>query len=216
MDHHPNYAGGGFPWELRPEGDVALREEWATGASASKIAARLTERLGAVVTKNSVIGRAHRLGLPSRGSPIQRGAAKQGAAAVHVAAQRATSEYTLRRRAKKAEGIRPAKVATLPPVVAAPEPAPAPRPLAAPREGCRFPLWGDARPTHRYCDQPRITNREGTPASAYCAEHHRRCTVRVAPWSEERAAMMRAIHSRTNGAGRTKLLTSTRLAGEIA
>jgi GcrA cell cycle regulator len=219
--HHPNYAGAGFPWELRPEADKALREEWATGAPTSTIATRLTKRLGATITKSSVIGRVHRLGLPSRPSPIRRDAAKLGAGAVTIAAQRATSEYTLRRRAKKAEGIRPAKVAMLPPVEVAPEPAPAPRPLAAPRDGCRFPLWGDGRPTHRYCDQPRITNREGTPTSAYCAEHHRRCTVRAITLSaEQRAAiaqrMFLARAARTQQDGRTKLVTSSRLGGDLA
>lgn len=192
--HHPNYAGAGFPWELRPEGDEALREEWATGAPASVIATRLTKRLGAAITKSSVLGRVHRLGLPGRASPIRREAAKAGAGAVTVAAQRATSEYTLRRRAKKAEGIRPAKVAMLAPVVAEAPPAPAPaiartvqelaarvRASAMPRvapmragEGCRYPLWGDERrpALRRFCDQPRRTGRDGVPNSAYCPACH--------------------------------------------
>ncbi|HEV7455127.1 MAG TPA: hypothetical protein VGN96_00005, partial [Roseococcus sp.] len=119
-----------------------------------------------------------------------------GAGAVTIAAQRATSEYTLRRRAKKAEGIRPAKVAMLPPVEVAPEPAPAPAPAMArtvqdlaamvrasalPRvapqragEGCRYPLWGEERrpAERRFCDQPRRTGRDGVPNSAYCPACH--------------------------------------------
>lgn len=48
------------------ENIAALRQLWAQGLSASQIA----ERLGAV-TRNAVIGKAHRLGLASRPSPIR-------------------------------------------------------------------------------------------------------------------------------------------------
>ena len=47
-----------------PVRDAALRHHWATGLSARKIG----EAMG--VGKNSVIGRAHRLGLPKRESPF--------------------------------------------------------------------------------------------------------------------------------------------------
>lgn len=45
---------------------TALQQLWAQGLSASQIA----ERLGSV-TRNAVIGKAHRLGLASRPSPIK-------------------------------------------------------------------------------------------------------------------------------------------------
>lgn len=44
-----------------------LRELWAQGLSASEIAAALGE-----ITRNAVIGKAHRLGLSARPSPIKR------------------------------------------------------------------------------------------------------------------------------------------------
>ncbi len=44
-----------------------LRRLWAQGLSASQIA----KRLGNEITRNAVIGKAHRLGLASRPSPIQ-------------------------------------------------------------------------------------------------------------------------------------------------
>ncbi len=43
-----------------------LRELWEQGLTASQIAAELS------VTRNAVIGKAHRLGLSGRASPIQR------------------------------------------------------------------------------------------------------------------------------------------------
>jgi GcrA cell cycle regulator len=45
----------------------ALRTHWDAGLSASQIA----EKLGEGVTRNAVIGKAHRLGLKSRPSPVK-------------------------------------------------------------------------------------------------------------------------------------------------
>jgi hypothetical protein len=53
---------GPSPWT--PERDAQLTADWAAGFTTSQIG----ERMG--IGKNSVIGRAHRLRLPSRGSPI--------------------------------------------------------------------------------------------------------------------------------------------------
>ncbi|MEM1021747.1 MAG: GcrA family cell cycle regulator [Sphingomonadales bacterium] len=49
----------------------ALRKLWDEGLSASQIA----EKLGEGVTRNAVIGKAHRLGLKSRPSPVKSEAA---------------------------------------------------------------------------------------------------------------------------------------------
>ena len=57
-------ARGATPWT--PTLDARLRAEWATGTSASEIGRRLG------VSKNAVIGRAHRLYLPPRPSAIRR------------------------------------------------------------------------------------------------------------------------------------------------
>jgi GcrA cell cycle regulator len=50
-----------------------LQELWGSGLSAKEIAARL----GGGITRNAVIGKAHRLGLSSRPSPIKRVDGKQ-------------------------------------------------------------------------------------------------------------------------------------------
>jgi len=54
-----------------------LKQLWAKGQSASKIA----EELGAGITRNAVIGKAHRLGLKARPSPVRVDGSKSKAAA---------------------------------------------------------------------------------------------------------------------------------------
>lgn len=57
-----------------PEAATALlRRLWITGASGGKIAAEIARETGFRPTANAVIGKVHRLGLPSRKSPIKRG-----------------------------------------------------------------------------------------------------------------------------------------------
>jgi GcrA cell cycle regulator len=86
------------------EKDDTLRKLWAEGLSASLIA----ERMG--TTKNAIVGRARRLRLPSRPSPIRRNA----------------SPPPVRR-------VKPG-VSTLPPVAsAAPSPVPAATQVASPQ-----------------------------------------------------------------------------------
>lgn len=56
--------------EWTPDQVAKLAELWATGLSGSQIAAQLGR------TKNAIIGRARRLGLPPRSSPIKRATIK--------------------------------------------------------------------------------------------------------------------------------------------
>lgn len=48
--------------------DAELRAHWASGKSASAIA----EAMGRGISRNGVLGRARRLGLPRRASPVRR------------------------------------------------------------------------------------------------------------------------------------------------
>lgn len=93
-----------------------LRELWAEGLSTAEIGRRLS------ITKNAVVGKAHRLSLPPRPSPIRRGEKKQPAATAPKAATPSTT-------ATKAE-VPPEKapqpaVATASPKAAAPVEKPA-------------------------------------------------------------------------------------------
>lgn len=83
-----------------------LTKMWGAGKSASEIA----EKLGGV-TRNAVIGKAHRLGLSGRPSPIKKVAAKKTTTAKKAAAPKT---------AAKAKAVKPKAVAT-----------PAKRPVAA-------------------------------------------------------------------------------------
>jgi len=161
--------------------DAALREMWEAGRVASEIGLAMGR------SRNSVIGRAHRMLLPARPSPI--GQRPPGAA----------PKPKKRGRPKRADLQRAARIAArraaapVNPIPAAPpafagDPAPVrstgfldvssldlPRPVT-PAGGssagcCRWPLWGHKeRPTHRYCGDPVSHRRDGAPR-AYCAAH---------------------------------------------
>lgn len=132
-----------FNWN---EAAVArLRVLWDEGHSTAQIG-RL---MGA--TKNSVVGKARRIGLDSRPSPIPpRGSGKP-------------------RPAPRA----PAR--TLPPLasVAQQEAAPPPivhepsAPITLTSKPCQYPLWGNnEKPTHKYCDKPSVFGLSYCPSCA--------------------------------------------------
>jgi hypothetical protein len=206
----PRYTGPIFQWTDAPS--AALRAAWNTGLSTAKIADLLSKRFTATITKNMVIGRANRLGLPPRTSPIASTAKPAAPRAPRASRLRPSVEIVREPSSGQGQGAR--IIQTLAPVVDAPVPAAF---IAAPRrsgEGCKYPLWGDGRPDHRYCDAPRAGS------SSYCGTHHRLCNVRPITLTEaqreayaERANIMRA--HKTHNDGRGKLFASTRLAGEI-
>ena len=135
------------PWTV--EMDERLRDIWMQGLSATQMGAVLGQ------TKNSILGRAHRLRLPSRPSPIGKGNCGLGAAP----------------KQPRAAPLKPGAT-TLPAIATpAPEPEPAFKPI---RPGaCRFPLWGNGRPTHRYCGKP---TKAGSP---YCPKCHALCYTKA-------------------------------------
>jgi GcrA cell cycle regulator len=160
------------------DADQVLREMWAADIKAADIGAKLGR------TRNSVIGRARRLGLQARPSPI--GQRPPGAPprkrkpgrpripdmqrAARIAARRAANPIPA---AQPAPSGDPAPVRSTGLVDA---PCDLPRPVL-PAGGssagrcCRWPMWGNKeRPTHRYCGAPVSWRRDGT-LRAYCAEH---------------------------------------------
>ncbi len=132
-----------------------LKTLWLQGQTASQIA----ERLGGV-TRNAVIGKAHRLGLSSRPSPIRQRPASRPAA--HAAAM-----------GTPRGGVEAAK----PSVAAAPLPAAAPPPPAPTRtakaaapgsRACMWPVGDPKQPGFHFCGAP------AEPSRPYCAQH---CSV---------------------------------------
>jgi len=175
-----------------------LRALWQEGLSTAEIGRQLE------ITKNAVVGKAHRLGLPPRPSPIRRQPEAEGAAAPARAA------------APKA-APKPAVVAEAPaqPVVAEAAPAPvveaaavvAPAPVAAPEAVAPRPAPKPEvpveapRPVLRAVSAPAAPRRSGLtccwplgepgtkdfhfcggtpiPGKPYCAEHAQLAYVKL-------------------------------------
>ena len=108
-----------------PEAIEALRGYWAEGHSTAEIGRRMG------ISKNAVVGKAHRLNLPPRPSPIRRetmGAQPEAPRPAPVAAPVAATTATTIPASPPAQ---PAVATAAAPVAAArPAPAPAPRPAA--------------------------------------------------------------------------------------
>lgn len=169
------------------ERDAVLAHKWAAGLSTARIAADMG------TTKNAVVGRAHRLGLPPRRSPILRVAETPEQAAARRAAAQARREADAAsarrvafaaaagdgvRRSTGSDAIRGDTLAALGVI-----------PPAAQREGaeavalpptsrthrCQWPMWGDGRPgvSPAFCDDPAVVSRP------YCPAHCRAAYVGV-------------------------------------
>ena len=145
-----------------------LKVLWAEGHSTAEIGRRMG------VSKNAVVGKAHRLALPARPSPIRRGAAGE-----------------VPRRAAPRRVVGP----TLP-SLNAPAAEPPPAAIRAPsaplravaRQGgsgrqvtCCWPIGEPGTRSFRFCDGSAVT---GKP---YCAEHAALAYVKVRDRREEAA-----------------------------
>jgi GcrA cell cycle regulator len=136
-----------------------LKAGWEGGMTASQIA----EKLGEGVTRNAVIGKAHRLGLESRPSPVK------------------GNEDTPATAEPQPAALTPSLPASAPPVPPAPTATAAAKPLAkrAARAGkaarvtlldlneriCKWPIGHPGEPDFHFCGKP---VQAGFP---YCAEH---------------------------------------------
>ena len=147
-----------------------LRALWAEGHSTAEIGRRMG------VTKNAIVGKAHRLDLPARPSPIRKVEAAGGApmprrkpAAVREAAP-----------AVAAAAVRAVPQASPQP---APRPAVPPAPVVAsaqvshfPRASLRSCCWPIGEPGQR---EFRFCGCEAAPGKPYCAEHAAIAYVKV-------------------------------------
>lgn len=191
--------------------DARLRELWASGLSTALIGEAMKR------TKNAVVGRAHRMDLPARGSPLSRPGRQsaftpevqaralalraQGFSNLQIAKQLGLGEETVRHRLRVLCPPMPGAPRQVNRVIfhkrpiALPKPAPVawapPLVRVSTGRGCRWPMWGDAdRPTHVYCDAPVIFRADGVPSS-YCSE----CAARAF----NGAPVIRAPHARRLG-----------------
>lgn len=150
-----------------PERDAALAQLWADG---SLSAAEIGRRLG--TSKNSVVGRSHRLHLPARQSPIRRGDSPK-------IRQPRTKRSTL-----LLEELAPGRE----PVTPAPQ---TPNPISAVerlRGPCRWPIGHPGTPGFAFCG---AVSRPGRP---YCEEHCECAYVRRATVCTDDARPRRGQH----------------------
>lgn len=150
-----------------------LKQGWESGMTATQIA----EMLGEGVTRNAVIGKAHRLGLESRPSPVK--ATDTPAPATPVAAKPTAPPPP----PPRAEAPAPVQAQSQPPAAPAPvmpsQPVAA-RPVAKPAKGgkgarttlldlndkvCKWPIGHPGEPDFHFCGKP------SNPGFPYCGEH---------------------------------------------
>jgi GcrA cell cycle regulator len=170
-----------------------LRELWAEGHSTAEIGRRLG------VTKNAIVGKAHRLDLPARPSPIRREGSEPSAE--RRAAPRRVEGPTLPPLASSggpvveaAPRVVVAPMATVPPPMPLPPKVP-PRPVLvapprpqhfAPRSygrivTCCWPIGEPGTKTFRFCDD------RSEPGKPYCDEHAKLAYVKVRDRREDAA-----------------------------
>ena len=146
-----------------------LRSLWDEGHTTAEIGRRLG------ITKNAVVGKAHRLNLPARPSPIRR-TAEDGRPPRRTSPRRIDGP-TL-----------PALAVTVAPRAAEPaRPAPVLRPVpSTPRPAgrltsCCWPIGEPGTPSFRFCSDVAV------PGKPYCGEHAALAYVKVRDRREDAA-----------------------------
>lgn len=175
-----------------------LRELWSEGHSTAEIGRRLG------VSKNAVVGKAHRLDLPARPSPIRRegerapprsGAPRRLAGpTLPPLSSAAFGGTSLSGSGLSGAGGSPAPLAALPPRPLAPvaqRPVPAPPRVTlaaapAPRPygrviTCCWPIGEPGTRSFRFCDAPSV------PGKPYCEEHAQKAYVKLKDRREDAA-----------------------------
>jgi GcrA cell cycle regulator len=174
--------------EWNEETIARLRALWAEGLSTAEIGRRMG------VSKNAVVGKAHRLNLPPRPSPIRRDG--EGAATRAIQPRRVTGPtlppLNATAQSVTAQDTAPLAAAPVRQVAApaAPRPATPSRPVAvraAPYRSTRFatccwPIGEPGTKSFHFCDAEALTSKP------YCSEHAQLAYVKVRDRRDEAAA----------------------------
>lgn len=151
--------------EWNEETIVRIRALWAEGHSTAEIGRRMG------ISKNAVVGKAHRLNLPARPSPIRRTPGEKKVSA-RPRVRRVTGP-TLPALESMVRAVPKA------PVVLRPVPV-QPRP-AGRVSSCCWPLGEPGTREFRFCGDPTV------PAKPYCEEHVALAYVKVRDRREDAA-----------------------------
>lgn len=171
-----------------------LRALWAEGHSTAEIGRRMG------ISKNAVVGKAHRLNLPPRPSPIRRDAAGEGPRPAQPRRSPAPARPAPPPMRRLESGFGAAPLASRPaplaaPVAAAQRLAPAASPIAAaapasavvrhfPRaapRNCCWPMGEPGTAEFRFCGA------DALPAKPYCPDHAAIAYVKVRDRREDAA-----------------------------
>jgi GcrA cell cycle regulator len=168
-----------------------LRDLWTQGLSTAEIGRRLS------VSKNAIVGKAHRLELDARPSPIRRESTKLMTERPPVGPRMAgatlpplaSADTQPAAAASNVQPLRSAPVSGSRPVPAATTPVPASRPVmpSAPIQGrrstpsCCWPTGEPGTKTFRFCDDASL------PGKPYCDEHAKLAYVKIRDRREDAA-----------------------------
>jgi GcrA cell cycle regulator len=168
--------------EWTEETITRLRDYWDEGHSTAEIGRRLG------VSKNAVVGKAHRLELPARPSPIRRDTDEN--AEPRRSASRRVAGPTLPPLSSTAAPPASAAAPVAPPRPPAPRPTPVPAPPRmqvvqtrpyARIVTCCWPIGEPGTRSFRFCDDP------SDPGKPYCGEHAKLAYVKVRDRREDAA-----------------------------
>ena len=156
--------------EWTDETIARIRALWAEGLSTAEIGRRMG------ISKNAVVGKAHRLNLPARPSPIRRGTGEKRAP--RPVMRRVTGPtlpaLSVIERPTPVQALSKSAVTALRPVPVQPRPA-------GRVSACCWPLGEPGTQSFRFCDEA------SEPGKPYCSEHVRLAYVKVRDRREDAA-----------------------------
>jgi GcrA cell cycle regulator len=155
---------------------VHLRALWADGLSTAEIGRRLG------VSKNAVVGKAHRLDLPARPSPIRRdgpGAGQPRRSVPRTVGPTLPPLSSAQPLAPLGHAVTPPRPRSVIPPPRVPAP-PAPRPYGR-LVACCWPIGEPGTREFHFCDA------ESEPGKPYCEEHAKRAYVKLRDRREDAA-----------------------------
>ncbi len=171
--------------EWNDEAIARIRLLWSEGHSTAEIGRRMG------ITKNAVVGKAHRLNLPARPSPIRREIGEKRTPVRPIIRRVTGPTLPALESVPRVPVVAAMPAPALLPVSVAPVPTPKPPVMlrtisSSPRpsgrvSSCCWPLGDPGTPQFRFCGDPTM------PAKPYCHDHAALAYVKVRDRREDAA-----------------------------